>query len=203
MAKLGRKKGKEPSSPEEAEVRDAGRQRQVYKAGNSWVVAVPLWARKRIGVVGGGSVYWHDKRHEEVALTTSAKRIAGRPIGLALQRTVDRFRRENTLLRRQLRQAGAKAWNQYRSEEVGREIHLRISGLPALAAINDRLRDLSAGVDEIGRMVWRHVQSDPPPPSGSGPVSEEEKEAGDVPVPSAEAARASTEFSDSPATAEQ
>ena len=92
-------------------------------------------------------------------------------------------------------------WNEYRKDEVGRKIHLQLKGVPALDAINERLRRIE---DALGtrRGPWRYkVKRGTPTGPIPAPASEEKKEAGDVPVASAEAARAGPEFSESPATA--
>lgn len=149
LAKRGRRPVSDPGSDEEAAARDYGRQRTVYAQGNSWVIAIPLWARRRLGCVRGGMLYWHDTRSDEVVLAVGARRIGGRPIGQALQHEVDRLRRENRRFRRRL---GAGPMAQL-AEEV-RELMIQAVrvGLPMTATI-DETRDMVREV--LARIPWR------------------------------------------------
>lgn len=143
MAKRGRRKRVE-GGPDEESARDVGRQRMVYRAGNSWVVAVPLWARRALDRVEGGLVYWHDVRAHEVVLSNTPRRAAGHPHGAAMQKTIDRLRRETVLLRRQLRARPLATLHE--GKAVGwaeaSKYYLKIEA--DLEVIRDEVRELAA-----------------------------------------------------------
>lgn len=203
MAKLGRKKVEEPSTPEQGEARDHGRQRTLYRAGNSWVVAVPLWARRLVDRVEGGSVYWHEHRAGEVVLSAEPKRGGGRLGGASAERQIGRLTRENLRLRRRLRARPLAALN----EQIGPVMMQAIKvGLPITATIEET-RDLVREV--LSRIPWRgprrprRVEKVPAPVLEASPAPEENQEGGAAPLASAEAAPDLIQGSQVPAPAEE
>lgn len=170
MVKLGRKKVEEPSTREQGEARDHGRQRTLYRAGNSWVVAVPLWARRLVDRVEGGSVYWHEERSGEVVLSAEPKRGGGRPRGEAAQRQIGRLTRENLHLRRRLRARPLAALN----EQIGPVMLQAIKvGLPITATIEetrDLVREVLARIPWRGSSPRKAKRSSPSPPPEAEPA---------------------------------
>ena len=120
------------------QAKDHGRQRTIYRVGNSYVVPVPLWARQLIDRIDGGSVYWHESRPHEIVLTSEPKRAAGRPPGAAAERTIARLTRENLRLRRRLRARPLGVLGEQISQVMMQAIKV---GLPIEATL-DETRDL-------------------------------------------------------------
>lgn len=225
MGKRGRKPEVGEVPPEVAEAREHGRQRTLYRAGNSWVVPVPLWARVLVDRRTGGSVYWHEWRGGEVILSGEPKRPAGRPHGAALQGQIVRLTRENTRLRRRLRARPLAA----QTEEIWQVMMKALPVALPIMATAEETRDLVREI--LARIPWRGRTPSPPrrraavtvpgpdayplpeaPASGeqeTAPVldavlvSEEKKEGAGGLVPDPLAARAGPEGSDSPPRAEE
>lgn len=151
MAKAGRRKVRAARSPEEAQARDEGKQRRLYRAGNSWVVAVPKWVRKAVGRAKGGHVYWHVGPRGSVGLTGSPERVGGRPPGEALQQQIERLERENTKLRRRLRARPLAVFNEGASAGASAVLRQTVTASGDIAAMLDRLKRIE---EQLGRMPW-------------------------------------------------
>jgi hypothetical protein len=136
---------------ERAKAKDEGRQRQLYRSGNSFVVPVPPWVRALIGKRDGGSVYWHEFRPGEAILSAEPKRIGGHPSGDAAQRRLGRLTRENLLLKRRLRARPEKVFNAGASMGAAHVLRQSIPIEGDLAAIMERLDRIE---DALARMPW-------------------------------------------------
>lgn len=114
MGKRGRKK-RVGGSRSEDQAREEGRQRIVYRQGNSWVVAVPVWVRQVLACVEGGAVYWHDAGRGAVVLSDSPTRSRGAAVVTSMERELGRLRRVNARLQRRVLARPLKALHEGKS----------------------------------------------------------------------------------------
>lgn len=165
MAKRGRRKRVE-SGGDDGGARDTGRQRMVYRSGNSWVVAVPQWVRAAVDRPEGGLVYWHDVRAHEAVLSNAPRRRAGHPHGSAMQRTIDQLRRQVRQLQEQLAQRPLAVLHE--GKAVGwaeaSKYYLTISA--DLEVIRNEVRELAARMPFGRRSKGRRVVTVPAPVLG-------------------------------------
>lgn len=166
---MGRKRGKrllQDLTPDERKAVEHGRQRQLYRSGNSWVVPVPPWARRIIARPQGGAVYWFEFRPGELVLTAEPTRAGGRPHGEKLMQQLQKLSRENTRLRRRLR-----AWplgQLAQADNVG-----AMKGLRALLPEHALLEEIAALLRDVSaRLPFRARRRDRGA-SSTAPVHEE------------------------------
>jgi hypothetical protein len=136
---------------EKAQAKDEGRQRQLYRSGNSYVVPVPPWVRSLMEKRDGGSVYWHEFRPGEGILSAEPRRVGGHPSGDAAQRRIGRLTRENLLLRRRLRAHPEKVFNVGASMGMAHVFRQTTPIEGDLAAILERLDRMEAA---LAQMPW-------------------------------------------------
>jgi antitoxin component of MazEF toxin-antitoxin module len=119
-------------------------QRQVYRAGNSLVVALPLSVREHLRIEPGESVYWHLVRGAEAIIGKRPRRVGGGPEGIALQKQLDAARVEIERLRRKLGARPRKVLGEGISH--GWSVAMRAEGslVNVLVAIEHRLDTIEA-----------------------------------------------------------
>lgn len=163
MATLERETESEVPRQEVESAKDHVHQRTIYRVGNSYVVPVPLWARRLIDRIGGGSVYWHESRPNEVVLTSEPKRAAGRPPGAAAGRTIARLTRENLRLRRRLRARPLGVLGEQISAVMMQAIKVGLPITATLEETRDLVRDIHARVPYARRpRTPRAARAEPP-----------------------------------------
>lgn len=169
-----------PDLPPEVErAQQDGRQRRVYRLGHSWVLSLPHWARRRLECLAGGAVYLHDEGRDEFVLSPVPVRVGGRPSTIKLQQDLAAAKRLIAELQEQ-RQVNREAiWNEFRQSEVMRQLRIELKGVPAVEAINNRLRRIE---DLLGtrRGPWSYRAK-----RGSGRGASSQPFAG-TPVPAVE-----------------
>jgi len=130
-------------------------ERWMRKVGNSWVIAVPQRVREHLGVKHAHHLHWHLTGPKEVVLSPRAQRVGGKPPGLDIAEDLDAAKRRIIQLEAQLKAQPAAVLAEARMQEWMRRLRLEIRGLPAIEAINERLRRIE---DQLGtrRGPWAY-----------------------------------------------
>ena len=145
-------------------------QRQVYRAGNSLVVALPLSVREHLRIEPGETVYWHLVRGSEAIIGKRPRRVGGGPEGIALQKQLDAARAEIERLRRKLGARPRKVLGEGISH--GFSVAMRAEGslVNVLVAIEHRLDTIEARLPM--RRRDRHGPNRPTPSPSAPPSSD-------------------------------
>jgi hypothetical protein len=130
-------------------------ERWMRKVGNSWVIAVPQRVRDHLGVKHARHLHWHLAGPKEVVLSPHAQRVGGKPPGLDIADDLDAAKRRIIQLEAQLKAQPAAVLAEARMQEWMRRLRLEVRGLPAIEAINERLRRIE---DQLGtrRGPWSY-----------------------------------------------
>lgn len=177
--------------------------REARRKGSGWIVAIPVMVRRRLKLTDPGPVYWHLGRRGEGVLTMSPTRGAGGPDTTGIlndladaRKLIDRLRQRDASIER-ARYAEGYA--------LGRQDERDLLARPTSKRANELRRRARAHRAWGDRIPAGYVRVEPvaAPVLEAGPVSEEKKEAADVPVADPLDSRAGQEGSDSPPTAEE
>ena len=177
--------------------------RKVRRMSRQVVVALPGGVRLRLGVKPGAEVYWHRHRAGEVVLAATAERTAGTPGRHDLEQELTRVTAERDEYKRMalgLELGERRAvFAQGVEWKIGNEIPIRVR----LDRLTEAVAEVLAHVRPVRRPHRPTGRGPGRSPSEPGPVSEEKKEAADVPVADPLDSRAGQEFSNSPPRAEE
>lgn len=166
-------RGSEPESGE----------REARRKGSGWVVALPAFVRRRLGITDPGPVYWHVARRAEAILTTTRERRSGGPDTTSLIRELEQA---NRLVAR-LRQRNESRERALYAEgyALGRQDEHEVLTKPGGKRANELRRRRLGHYAWSGRIPRGYVQvervaapvlegeNDPPPDPSSPPLVEQ------------------------------
>lgn len=115
--------------------------RRMRLQGGQLLVAVPKPLARQLGAGDGTELYWHRHRSGELVLSRHpVRKRGGRLAARDDEARIVELERQVEKLQTRLARQRESIWNEYRSQEVMRQVRLELKGYPALDAINDRLR---------------------------------------------------------------
>lgn len=167
------------------------------------LVSLPAAVRHHLTVYGVTQVYWHVRVKGEVTLTTLPTRRGGAGAGTAGCAGCAERDEEVRKLTARLATAEAVGSRHLFAQGYALAYKQDMAFTNRLGVIVEMLRGLGAREPRPRKPRSRHVQTVAAAVPEAGPVSEEKKEAADVPVASAEAARDVIQGSESPPRAEE
>jgi hypothetical protein len=157
--------------------------RRITKRKGQQLVALPPEVRTRMEVIPGQWLYFHLGRKGEVVLSTSPARAGGQPPTATLEVALSKARARIDELERKLAGGFEAARRDVWNELAASRFRVQLKGVPALDAINDRLRRIEDQL-AIRRGPWSYRAKRAAPSRSSRPV-----ETVDAPVLSKEETR--------------
>jgi len=123
--------------------------RRVVRRNKGLLLPVPASVRDHLKLYAKLRVYWHTSTQGMALVTTSGRPKGGRKRLDTNCENCIAYQQAITRLEARLKAAPQRAWNLYRTQEIGRQLHFEVKGYPAIDAINDRLREIERAVVEL------------------------------------------------------